>query len=212
MLPKNRQGFGKAMIVSDEQQLLLNLVRIQFEDRPVFLNVDSITTSNSLASSATAETAFASNPGRTVEIDSEGSTAFSQSFSITRFFGFESSITYSDSPTVSYTPLQGEKFMRHILQPIGMDDVYLLLSSEWSPERVMRIVFAGIGTLHNESQLLDSATFEKQCPPDNSKFEEFVKILTVLAEKDIIFFSTRKIDHVILPNKGSRYKFEVDEK
>lgn len=49
LLPKDRAGFNDSMITSEEEQLLLNIVRMRFEDRPYFVSVDSITTSKTLA-------------------------------------------------------------------------------------------------------------------------------------------------------------------
>ncbi len=54
LIPDNRENFNNALVNSDEKQLLLNIVRMQFGDRPYFLNVDSITTSNSLSLSSNA--------------------------------------------------------------------------------------------------------------------------------------------------------------
>lgn len=61
-LPKNRVGFSDAMITSEEQQLLLNIVRIHYEDRPYFVSVESITTSNSISMSASPSYSYSDSP------------------------------------------------------------------------------------------------------------------------------------------------------
>lgn len=199
VLPKNRQGFGGAMIVSEEQQLLLNLVRMQFEDRPVFVNVDSITTSNSLSANASGNYSYSSSPSRSVVED-----FVSRSFGLSRSYGFSPNLSYSDSPTVSYSPLQGERFMRNILQPISMPDVYLLISSGWSPEKVMRVVFDRIYDMENRGRLVDTYT---EGIPDTKRFEEFTKLLGRLSRQNKVYFSVGKVDQIVLKPQKVTYNF-----
>lgn len=197
LLPKNRQGFAGAMIVSEEQQLLLNLVRIQFEDRPFFVNVDTITTSNTLASDLSSDLSFSSSPNRTLTF--ADTDELSETFSLNRNFGINPSVSYSDSPTISYSPLQGEAFMRHMLSPISLDDIFLLLASEWSPERVLRVTVEEIFDANNESKLNDTDDECLNRLPQNKKFIELTRLLTYLQDKHMIYFSTSKIDHLKLP-------------
>lgn len=199
VLPKNRQGFGGAMIVSEEQQFLLNIVRMQFEDRPVFMNVDSITTSNSLSSSANGNYSYSSSPSRSV-----AENFISRSFGLSRSYGFSPSLSYSDSPTVSYSPLQGERFMRNILQPISMGDVYLLLSSGWSAEKVMRVVFDRIYDMENRGRLVDTYT---ETLPDSKRYEEFTKLLGKLNRQNKVYFSVGKVDQIVLKPQKVTYTF-----
>ncbi len=210
LLPKNRQGFAGAMIVSDEQQLLLNVVRIQFEDRPVFMNVDTITTSNNLSSSLGANFSITSSPNRSFT-DSER-PSFTQSFSLSRSASLTPNVSYSDSPTVSYSPLQGERFMRHIMKPITMQDVYLLFSSEWDAERVFRILFERVGDMYNMSKFSDTelGNTEEPCGKDK-RFLELAKYLTYLESKHMIYFSTSNINRVKLPPGMTREQFDKDE-
>jgi hypothetical protein len=205
ILPKNREGFAGAMIVSDEQQLLLNIVREQFEDRPVFINVDSITTSNNLSSQVSGDFSYSSSPNR---LSDAPPPAFSDTFSLTHGYSLSPNVSYSDTPTITFTPLQGEAWMRHILKPMTLEDVYLLLASEWSPQKVMRIAFERIFTMYNESKFFDTGTPKV---PDNKRFMEFTQLLNYLVENHMIYFSTSKIDHVLLPPGVNKVHFEDEE-
>lgn len=131
VLPKYRESFNAALLQSDEEQLLLNIVRLRFADRPYFLGVNSITTSNSLALSA------------------------APNFSITPFdpitgsVGISPSVSYSDSPTLSYVPLQGEVFTKQMLRPIKLETIALMLRSGWSVARLLRITANSLGSFLN---------------------------------------------------------------
>lgn len=198
LLPKNREGFNSAMIVSEEQQLLLNLVRIQFEDRPYFVSVDSITTSNNISASSSASYSYSNSPsGSTndnlsvfrdiLELTSE---SISKSFSVSQSFNLSPNLSYSDSPTVSFTPLQGEKFTRQTLTPLTIDELYLLIATGWSPQRVFRTIVEELSEMDNVSVLSRAEI------PEYKKFAAFTKLLAELDTKKMIYFHKGVITHV----------------
>lgn len=187
-LPYNRQGFTQAMITSEEQQLLLNLVRIQFEDRPYFVSVESITTSQSISASSNLD--FGLSTSKNTGGDS------SPSFSLSKNFDFSPNVSYSDSPSISFSPLQGEKFTRQMLAPIKISSIYLLLNAGWGTSRVFRTIVERIEDRHNDSVLYEDLI------PQSQRFVELADYLQELHKKKIISFDLGLITHVsVNPNQ-----------
>jgi len=142
LVPANRENFSTALLKSDEEQLLLNIVRMQYGDRPYFLGIDNVSVSNSLS--------ISSAPSVSVS-RSHSSASPNPGGSISNSYSVAPSFSYSDSPTVIFSPLQGENFIHEMLAPIGISNITLLVESGWSVARVLRITTRHIGPLDNAS-------------------------------------------------------------
>lgn len=131
--PRTIQGarfnYNEAIARSWDQQLLLNVVRLYYRDTPQFLEVGEITTKHSIG----------------YNVGVSGSVADHGKQSLSSNLGF----SYSEQPVVSYTPLQGEKFVKQMLAPISWEAVLLLTQSGWSIERVFRLCIQEIGGVFN---------------------------------------------------------------
>lgn len=200
LLPKNRAGFNGAMITSEGEQLLLNIVRLRFEDSPFFINVDSITTSNSLSYSASLNGAYVPTKKDLVvtNIAPDGgllSRTLNRSFELTKGLSFNPSGSYSDNPTVSYSPLQGEKFTTELLTPIDIPTIYLLLESGWSIERLFRVLLYKFGNYENISSMTLPG------PPDFKKLLEILDILRELQLANMIYFQENIITQISITSK-----------
>lgn len=199
ILPKNRAGYNDAMIFSEEQQLLLNIVRLRFDDRPYFISVDSITSSNTLSFSGGASYNYSPNQGGSSSnsfsgTPDEGITSISSSLS--RSFGLSTPVSananssYSDSPTISLAPLQGEKFTMEMLTPVNTEVVYTMLEAGFDIQRLFRILFYKFGDYHNISSMTLPG------PPDFQDVIEILKILEELQQERAIYFQENVITHI----------------
>lgn len=122
-----RFPYNEALVQTTNEQLLLNLVRLRYRDTPYFLEVTSLTTQYELSGTLAA--------GVTLVEGGDGDASIG------------SGVDVSETPTVSYVPLQGEDFVKQLLRRVPLDDVMLLPQAGWSVERVMRLTvdqFAGV--------------------------------------------------------------------
>ena len=110
--------------------MLLNLVRLKYRDTPYFLQISSVTASLSLESSAGIDAAINTGSGGDVISPGVG-------------------IAYADSPTISYTPLQGEAFLKSVLSPIPLEAILVMIQSGWSVERVFGLCIERMNDLYN---------------------------------------------------------------
>jgi len=126
----DRMDYGQVVAESWKRQTLLNVVRLRYADAPVFLDVSSIINSYSVAGKANGSVTMPSsiNPDVTL-LGGEGS--------------------WSNTPTVTYQPLMGDRFTKSLLQPVPPASVFQLMQGGWPAELVLRTVVTSINGLRN---------------------------------------------------------------
>lgn len=123
-----RGAYNEVAVRTWNEQLLLNLVRLRYRDTPFFLEISSVSTSYSLEGSASLAGVFGSG-------ENDVGTGLGGS--------------YSESPTITYTPLDGESFVQQLLSPIPLATLFLLPQAGWSVERVFRCCVQRLNELRN---------------------------------------------------------------
>lgn len=127
---RDRFDYGQSVTESWKRQMLLNVVRIRYADAPVFMDVTSIILSYTLLENANA-----------------GATLFSSTAPNEVTLG--ASATFANTPTVTYQPLTGDKFMKSMLRPIPPAALFQMLQTGWSAEMLLRISVGTINGLRN---------------------------------------------------------------
>ncbi|MBW8328328.1 MAG: hypothetical protein K0M48_03980 [Thiobacillus sp.] len=128
----DRMDYGQVIAESWKRQTLLNVVRLHYADVPVFLDVGSIINSYSFAGKASAGASLPSRADPDV-------------------LNLGAERSWSNTPTVTYQPLLGERFTKSMLQPVQPSAVFQLMQSGWSVELVLRTVVSSINGLRNNS-------------------------------------------------------------
>src|SRR5262249_23701252 len=114
----DRMDYGQVIVESWKRQTLQNVVRMRYGDAPVFLDVASVINSYSLGGKANAAASLPSGTDPNVfSLGAEG--------------------TWSNTPTVTYQPLLGDRFTRSMLHPIPPAAVFRMVRSGWGAELVM---------------------------------------------------------------------------
>ena len=129
-LKQDRSNYNIAVQRTNDEQLLLNLVRLKYRDTPFFLEVSSVATQFTFSSSANANATFPEGPAFNV-------------------FGLGAGVARTERPTISYSPLQGEKFIQRFLSPVSLQTVSLLFHSGWNIDRIFRVCFQHIHKIKN---------------------------------------------------------------
>ena len=124
-------GYNIALQKTADEQLLLNLVRLKYRDTPYFLE----------ASSFTAQFDFNTNA-------SIGG-AFPLTGDATDVLNAGAGVSFSERPTISFTPLQGEDFVSRLLNQVSFNTISLLYNSGWSIDSVGRMVVQRINGIDN---------------------------------------------------------------
>ncbi len=150
----DRVDYNIAGQQTSNEQLLLNLVRLRYRDTPYFLEVASISTSLSLSGSANASAAIPE----------------AQSHS----YGLGTGLSYTEQPTITYSPLQGDQFVKQLLSPVDLDTILLLYYSGWSVERIFRVCVQSVNDVKN------APSASGPTPDYVPQYKEFLEVARLL--------------------------------
>ena len=138
-LPRDRIDYVGAMGESWKQQTLLNIVLLRYGDAPTFMDVSSVIASYAVIGNA--------NAGAAINI--EGSAAPITFPKAVGSFGV--GVTYLDRPTISYTPLTGDKFTKNLLRPIPPSAIFSLIAAGYPADLMLQITTRALNGVYNRS-------------------------------------------------------------
>jgi hypothetical protein len=137
-VPRDRVDYITAIADSWKEQTLLNVVRLRYGDTPTFLDVSSVISAYAFQGQLSAAGQITS--GATATIPSGLAT-------------FGGNATYLDRPTISYTPLTGDKFARSLLQPIPPSAIFELIQAGYPADYVLLLTTRAINGIYNRSTI-----------------------------------------------------------
>ena len=173
-LPPDRLAFNGSLSNSNEQQALLNIVRLRYTDSPYFLSVNNVVSQFSFGSSFGTNIANSSPPPALL-----GSAS--------------ANFNYSEAPTITYTPLQGEDYIDRLLTPIELEVVYMLLRSGWSVHHLTPVLIQRMGEYENA--VLASRPISGRIPIYKS-FKKLMGVFRRLQDDENMVISKDKINGV----------------
>jgi hypothetical protein len=166
-LKGNRLGYNVSIQRSDNEELLLNFVRLRYMEVPCFMQVSSVTASFEYSLALQAQAQWSRG---------DFYTQFPR-----RFFNPLARGSYTESPTISYSPLAGEKFVASLLTDVSPQRFWFLHRSGWEIDLLLDLLVRKIGPLNNPDP------FEYQEPKyveEQRKFQEFAQLLREYVRRD----------------------------
>jgi hypothetical protein len=133
-IARDRMDYSGELAKSWKNQMLLNLVKTRYLDLPLFLEVGQIVSGYSLETAATVGLSLP-------ETDSFGGD--------TGVFG--GSARFTERPTITYTPLIGDRFLEGFLRPIDPKKVFALVQANFAADFILALSVDSLNGL--------------QCPP-----------------------------------------------
>jgi len=112
------------------EQLLLNIVRLRYDETPFFLQLSSISTSFSVQQSL----------GVSGQIPDGGPNVL----------GLNGGASYTETPTVTWSLPDSSEYYGRLLAPVGADQLTALADSGFDPARVFRIGVKKMNSLRNQ--------------------------------------------------------------
>ena len=155
-IPQDGFDYNQRIADQENEQLLLNIVRLRYYEMPRFLNVSSLINSYTRGGSAGINAnggPFGNALGGSVD-------------------GY-----WSDRPTITYTPMSGQAFAQSLLTPVPPSVIFYLIQSGWSAHRLMRLTNSVINGIHNE------VGFPEERRQADPQFGELLDVLRKLQEE-----------------------------
>jgi len=159
----SRTDYNVVLQKTEDEQLLLNLVRLRYRDRVMFLEASAVNTQFTFGGFAEASTDLGPDAQE--------------------LYGVGGRVTIEEKPTVTYTPLQGGDFVERVLSPIRLETLLLLDGSGWSSERIFRTCLQQINDARN------APTASGPTPDEAPEYEVFLratKLLRLLELKNMV--------------------------
>lgn len=130
---QDRFDYTGALGDSWKQQMLVNIVKLRYGDTPIFLDIASVISQYSVESQVDARL-FWVHPVTSVATNTQSAGG---------------SVRYIDRPTITYTPLSGEKFTRSLMKPIPPPAVLSLIQAGYPIDLVLRFCVHTINGVRN---------------------------------------------------------------
>ena len=150
------------------EQLLLNLVRLRFDETPYFLQLSSITTNFSAGASLGA------------------SGTFPQTAAADEIYGLNSGLSYSESPSVTWAIPDSREFLGRFYAPIGAHQLTFLAQSGFDLVEVFRVGVQKMNLLRNREFHIRDGEFR---PDSYAEFLEALDLMETLRKEGVIDFA-----------------------
>jgi hypothetical protein len=113
----DRSDYANHLRNANKEQLLLNIVALRYGDAPSFLEVSSVISQYSREGQLNAQAHIGP--------DSDGTVG--------------GSVILRETPTITYTPLSGDRFARSILTPIQPASLLAMIEAGWSVDLLFEL-------------------------------------------------------------------------
>jgi hypothetical protein len=130
---RDRVDYTGALGDSWKQQMLLNTVKMRYGDTPVFLDVASVISQYQVAAQVNLGFTWV-DPVTSVATNAQSVGGIAQ---------------YFERPTITYTPLSGEKFARSLMKPLPPPAILSLIQGGYPIDLVFRVCVHTVNGIRN---------------------------------------------------------------
>jgi hypothetical protein len=156
-----RMRYNEVIRDTNDEQLLINIVRLRYGDSPVFIDLPSITSQFEVSGRGTYLGGYGNQaPGRA----SLGS----------------GELAVRDTPTLSYHPREGREIAKALLTPLSAD-LFIVVNAGADLDQLLWMTINDINDVPNAVR---ATTLTPKVPDDNALFLRGVRLLASLRERD----------------------------
>ena len=189
---RDRFDYTTALSESWKSQMLINMVKLRYGDAPIFLDVASVINSYEVAGSG-----------------SLGASWFHpSSYGLKSSQNLGASGTYANRPTITYSPLSGEKFAKSLMAPVPPSSILNLIQSGYPADLVFRVLVQSINGVRNR---YGGAAAARSADPD---FYSLIEKMRRLQASGVIGLRIQKLNEaettVIVFSGKADEKIEAD--
>jgi hypothetical protein len=153
--------YNEVMRDTNDEQLLINIVRLRYADSPIFIDLPNITSQFEMAGAGNYLGGYGNQaPGRT-------SLGFGQ-------------LSLRDSPTLSYHPREGREIAKALLTPLS-SDLFIVVNAGANLEQLLLLAINDINDVPNAP---NATILIPQVADDNSLYVQGIRLLASLRARD----------------------------
>ena len=160
-----RADYNEAINKTEDQQMLLSIVKGRYGETFSLLAVSGVAANVRFRTNANLEAGF--GPER---------------YYLGNLVPFSGGLAYEENPTITYTPVQGEKYLRQLLSPLPLNLLVLIVRSGTNPAATLTLLSNRINDMQNPDFLIGP-----NAGPD-PRFERFVEVSEALDQAGVIHF------------------------
>jgi hypothetical protein len=146
---------------TNDEQLLLNIVRLRYADSPIFIDLPSITSQ--------------------FELSGQGSYlgGYGNQYAGRANLGF-GELALRDTPTLSYHPREGREIAKSLLTPLS-SDLFIVVNAGADIEQLLLLT---VNDINDVSNAVRATNLTPKVPDDNAEYMRGVRLLASLRERD----------------------------
>ena len=170
-IKQTRMKYNEVYRSTNDEQLLMNVVRLRYADSPVFIDLPTITSQ--------------------FEVSSRGNYfgGFGNQYRGRSSLG-TGELSYRDTPTLSYHPREGREIARALLTPLSAE-LFSVVNAGANTEQLLLMTLNDINDVPNAAR---ATTLTPRIADDNAVFRRGVQLLATLQERDGIELAVTTTD------------------
>lgn len=137
-LARDRAQYSVSLADSWKEQTLLNIVKMRYLDPPIFIDVGNIVSSYSMSETVALGGSFSPSGSNTGSVAGTGA--------------------YTNSPTITYVPLTGSKFIASLMSPLPPSAIFFAIQAGLPADTIMFAALSSINGLKNQESQLNGIT------------------------------------------------------
>lgn len=159
-----RAAYNEAINKTEDEQLLLAIVKERYGETSTLLAVNSIAANVRFKSSATVDIGY----GPSVNYERN-------------LVPFSAGLAYEENPTITYMPVQGEHYIRQLMSPIPLDLFLMAIRTTGNSDDLFTLLVDRVNGLQNPVFLYEPL------PKRDQRFIRFIKLFKVLHQAGVLY-------------------------
>ena len=127
-----RMQYNETINRTEDEQMLLSIVKSRYGETFSLLAVNGVAASVRFRTNAAVEAGFGPDEDY-----------------LGNLVPFSAGMAYEENPTITYTPIQGEQYLRQLMSPIPLDIVVLVARSETNSSKFFTFLMNRINDMEN---------------------------------------------------------------
>ncbi|MGH8619739.1 MAG: hypothetical protein ACREUW_18780 [Burkholderiales bacterium] len=165
IIRSGRPAYNDAILQTNDEQLLQNIVRLRFGDSLGFLTVSSVTANVSVSASGSVQAGIG--------------TASNYAGNLVPFTG---TVTTEQNPTISYQPVSGDRVLRQLMNETPLDIAILLINAAHDHKEAWRAIVRRVNNLRNPDFIDPPALVA------DPRFDEVITLASVLQRRGSLYW------------------------